>query len=601
MKPITLFAICVCALPLVGKDIASPPHASAEEVLSGKLDDSPLVVDGTVIDAYTDEIDPDSTFVIINSGNRCLTVMTESDCRQLIGKRISVTGVCRKKGRGLRSLLGRHVFAAAADIRVVETCDTDPFSAPEIESIHVTEPEELAHVRNVRLKGRVVASWYASRFLVKSPTGQTTSICHSEPENPSIGDIIEVVGVPVTDLCRINLLRCHWRTATVEMPPDEPAVRISLGQLKTDEKGRKRFDIRYHGRKVTFTGKLIGHPSSEGANMRILIDSQDHQIALYMRPEIAQTLVSESVIEVTGTYVVDTAAWGTPGIIPKVSEALVSVASPQDIRLLSGPPWWTPGRLLVLIGGLLMLILGLMTVNHLLKRQIARKCAELEQEISTRLRSNLKTRERTRLAVELHDSIAQSLSGIAMEIGSAVRLSTVDPALMRTHLDLASKTLTSCRDDLKDCLWDLRSKALEIDDMNDAIRATLTPYVNDETLHIRFNVSRKRLSDNTAHALFRIIRELASNAIKHGHATALHIAGNIDGRRLLFSVRDNGCGFDPLSRPGVAQGHFGLQGISERVNRFNGKLTIESTPGKGTKVTISIDISSPEEEDESNT
>jgi signal transduction histidine kinase len=107
-------------------------------------------------------------------------------------------------------------------------------------------------------------------------------------------------------------------------------------------------------------------------------------------------------------------------------------------------------------------------------------------------------------------------------------------------------------------------------------------------LIVRFNVPRERLSDDTAHALLRMIRELVQNAIRHGRANTVKIAGSLEAEQLLFSVQDNGCGFDPDDHPGIMQGHFGLQGIRERVMRFGGKIEIASAPGKGTKVTISI-------------
>ena len=59
---------------------------------------------------------------------------------------------------------------------------------------------------------------------------------------------------------------------------------------------------------------------------------------------------------------------------------------------------------------------------------------------------------------------------------------------------------------------------------------------------------------------------------------------------LKFSVRDNGCGFDPDACPGVLDGHFGLQGIRERVASFEGMMDIQSTPGKGTRVSVSINV-----------
>ena len=55
-----------------------------------------------------------------------------------------------------------------------------------------------------------------------------------------------------------------------------------------------------------------------------------------------------------------------------------------------------------------------------------------------------------------------------------------------------------------------------------------------------------------------------------------------------FSVRDDGSGFDPDVHPGPSQGHFGLQGVKERVNRLGGKLEIESVPGKGTHVKVEL-------------
>lgn len=97
---------------------------------------------------------------------------------------------------------------------------------------------------------------------------------------------------------------------------------------------------------------------------------------------------------------------------------------------------------------------------------------------------------------------------------------------------------------------------------------------------------RARLTDNTLHAILCCIRELVSNAIRHGRADAIGIAGARNGDRIGFSVTDNGCGFDPDDRPGVAQGHFGLQGVGERVRALGGEMKIESEKGKGTKVTI---------------
>ena len=175
---------------------------------------------------------------------------------------------------------------------------------------------------------------------------------------------------------------------------------------------------------------------------------------------------------------------------------------------------------------------------------------------------------------------------------AANRLADSDPDGMRKSLGLAANTLDSCRDELRNCLWDLRNQTLEESDMNEAIRQTLAPHIGDAKLTIRFNVPRERLSDNTAHAILRIVRELATNAVRHGHATQIRIAGAIESGRLLFSVSDNGSGFDPQTAPGIRQGHFGLQGIRDRIDGFEGDFVLDSSPGKGTKAIISIRLKS---------
>ena len=234
------------------------------------------------------------------------------------------------------------------------------------------------------------------------------------------------------------------------------------------------------------------------------------------------------------------------------------------------------------------LLLGFIIWNRALNKLVERRGRQLYRAEIKRAQETLRVNERTRLAVELHDSLSQNLTGVALQIKTG-------------RLELAAQALKSCREELRNCLWDLRNNAIDCDTLDQAIRRTIAPQVENVQCHIRFNVPRHNLSDNTTYAILRIIRELVSNAIRHGHATDIRVAGAIEPGRLLFSVRDNGCGFNLDHHPGITEGHFGLQGIQERVDTLEGEMNITTESGAGTKVVIALPVINATQEGHENT
>ena len=160
------------------------------------------------------------------------------------------------------------------------------------------------------------------------------------------------------------------------------------------------------------------------------------------------------------------------------------------------------------------------------------------------------------------------------------------------EIQTAKRILASCRRELRECLWDLRSHALDAENFADAIRETLAPHLGEINVSIDIDIPSSEMSESLRHAALCIIREATVNAIRHGKARNIAISGGLDGRRLEFSVVDDGRGFDPARAKGSKDGHFGLLGMRERAKAFNGSVAITSSPGNGTEVSVTLEAQS---------
>jgi signal transduction histidine kinase len=221
---------------------------------------------------------------------------------------------------------------------------------------------------------------------------------------------------------------------------------------------------------------------------------------------------------------------------------------------------------------------------------VAIENARLHQQ----LRYGAALEEQNRIARELHDNLAQAMGYIKIKaIMTHDMLVKKDLEKANSHLDELINTTSVLYTDIREAIFNLRNTDSNHGDFFSALREYLTEYQQYYGLEVRFTMddsSSLEFSPEVANQLIRIVQEALSNVRRHACAHKVWIQCWQDQGEINISIEDDGSGFDPneISTRDTSKQSFGLQIMRERVQYINGKLKIDSEPGKGTKILIQI-------------
>lgn len=199
--------------------------------------------------------------------------------------------------------------------------------------------------------------------------------------------------------------------------------------------------------------------------------------------------------------------------------------------------------------------------------------------------------ERRRLAAEIHDTLAQGLTGIIAQL--QVVAGTTDPDLVRVHAGRATDLARESLGEARRSVHDLAPVALDGDGLPRALEKTVAEWGERTGIRADFTATgaAEPLHGEVAATLLRIVQEALSNASRHAAATRVGVTLSYIGDEVTLDVRDDGRGFDPRVRPArTGSGGFGLDGMRARAERIAGSLTVESEPGHGTAVSARVPL-----------
>ena len=555
---------------------------------------------GTVIDAFPDEIDRRYTILLLKDKNKVVPVSllreTFGDRSDLVDATIRVTGIYRRSVCGVRKFSWPSITPRfKKDIEILTPPPKDIFEAPTLENRPYLTSEEIIHMSKRSIAGEVLATWSGEWVMLRVEDSRIVKLKLAHGETlPPCGSTILAVGQPETDLFHINLTAARWKNATLQRKSKIVETPKSSDEVFWNKNDCISIKGEAYGELITAEGIVRTLPQPDSKECRFIIDTENS--SLYIDASSCKDIISKlqigSTVQVTGRCILLTNAGARDYSSAKIDGVAIVIRNPNDIVILKHPSWWTLRKLTIVISLLLAFLVGIYIWNRILRNLATRRGRELYREQVAHAIAEFKTDERTRLAVELHDFLSQTLAGIACHLAVGAEALDSNPTAAKKFLATARKMLNSCRSELKQCLFDLRSNTLEEPDFSTAIRNTLEQIDSCANVQIKFDVPRRILKDTSAHAILSIIRELTGNAIRHGNATEIKISGRINESEIIFSVADNGSGFDPLNCDGPTKGHFGLEGIRNRLEKLNGVLTIKSSADTGTIASVSIPLPS---------
>ena len=202
--------------------------------------------------------------------------------------------------------------------------------------------------------------------------------------------------------------------------------------------------------------------------------------------------------------------------------------------------------------------------------------------------------ERTRLAREIHDTLAQGLTAIGLDVEGALRHLDDRPDRARERLERALATARESLEEARRSVLDLRAAPLAGRPLAEALNALARAFTSETGVRVYVRADEAVALPLHAEAeLYRIAQEALANVREHARATQVEITLRATERWASLSIRDDGVGFD---RRLVSEDRHGLVGMRERAKLLGGRLSVESRSGHGTRIAVRVPLASDEEE-----
>ena len=558
-------------------ELPTPRRLPFDWLSSGREDCQWVEVRG-IVRYVTGNHSNDYHLDISMEGNRLRVCLLKSDilpCSKLIDSTVRVRGVLGSNRNSRQQILAPLLWAMGTNFFVEEMPAEDPFTTPirPAASLLQFTPESAPNHR-VRVRGVVTHQNRGSAVFIRDGAqGLWLQTRQTAPLRP--GHVVEAVGFEGMGKYSAVLQDVIYRRVGEEAPP-RPAIISEAEALK----GNHDADL------VTIEGQLLD--SYQDDDDRIFVFQSDRAVFKAYLSKAANVFSiprNGCRLKLTGICLVDEVLANVDKVRPTLFRILLR--SPEDIVVVQKPSWWTLSRLLWALTALGVISFATSAWVFSLRRRVQLQTAIIAKKIQR----EAVLEERHRVAREIHDTLAQSYSGIGFQLESIA--SRVAPrAEIRGHLDIARQMVRYGQEEFRRSLANLRAQELE--------RAELAEAIGESARHmtagsgVAFNIAvrgaTQRFDEAVESNLLRIAQECVTNALRHARARRISADLLFEPTHVQLRIADDGVGFDPRKLEHVEDGHFGWRGIRERAEQIRAQVDINSQPGRGATVVVTVPI-----------
>lgn len=557
------------------RELPSPVPANFDDLLSARLHYQRVEVAG-VVRAVTTATN--RTTLRLALGARKLDVQVleppTAEPLSLVDARVRVTGLAAGFINDKRQLVAPQlVLPTLADVRVETAAPAETFAVPGLAVAELLNFDP-AGISSHRVKIRGVVTHHqreAALFLRDADRGVFVQTLQREPVQP--GDVVEVVGFPAMGPFSAFLEDAVFRRAGHESDPRpvRTTVRDAL-------RGTNDADL------VSLEAQLLEVLQTPLESVLVLRADDTAFNARLARAPL--DLAPGSRLRLTGVCRVEESTTPGTGFRANPRSIELLLRSAEDIAVLAAPSPWTAERLTAVAGGLLVLLVAAFVWATQLRRRVAQQTEVIRQKAER----EAALEERHRMAREMHDTLAQSFSGLGFQLDSLGASLPPGDAAARNRLDTARQMVRHGQEEFRRSLMNLRAQELERGDLAEAL-GELGRQMTAGTgiafdLHLRGTA--RRLSEAVENNLLRIGQECVTNAVRHAKPSRIDAELSFAAGQVRLRVQDDGLGFEPDQLPRDSNGHFGWRGIRERAEQIKADVQLTSKPGAGTEVVVTV-------------